>query len=409
MYRYRPQSLLVAALLSLFSLNAHAEQPSLKRGLGLSAETATDVKLIQHSLAWWYNWRLTPNQEALAVSNDSFVPMAWGAKFDADKLRQYLRQHPNTEYLLGFNEPNFASQANMTPEQAAILWPQLQTIADEFHLKLVAPAVNYSPAGVTIAGKKDGNPFAYLDAFFKACQDCRVDYIAVHGYMGSAKALQHYLTKFHQRYHKPIWLTEWNLSHPKQNETQQQQLDFMASTVRWLEQQDYIYRYAWFVGRRTQQVARARQAETISGQHQWNALGELYRMLPAHDQHYAIPATIPAPAANQLVGMHHQILEQYNGGQIALQPSVRGPSKLTFDLQAPQSERYHFALDYQSPQSAKLKFRIDGGAWQSLQLAATGAQLQQSTKTEIALSGGEHQLEIVSHSPHLLLAQVRLQ
>lgn len=400
----------VITLVGLLSLQVQASNPSSpKRGLGFAAPTAADVQLMQDSLAWWYNWRVTPNEDTMSVSDSRFVPMAWGAKFDAKKLRHYLQQHPDTRYLLGFNEPNFASQANITPEQAAKRWPQLEAIADEFHLKLVAPAVNYSPAGVTIAGKKNGNPFAYLDAFFKACRHCRVDYLAVHGYMGSPKALQHYLAKFYQRYGKPLWLTEWNLSRAQQHETVQQQLDFMASTVRWLEQQDYIYRYAWFVGRRSQHIARARHAETITSDHQWNTLGELYRMLPAYHQRYPLPAVIPAAAANQLQGMHHQLLLYRNGRQLVLQPSQHGRAKLAFDLHVATGNTYQLTLHYQSPQPATVKFRLDGGPWQPMTLTATGDQIQTSTHRLLTLNRGEHRLEIVSHSPQLLLAQVGVQ
>ena len=47
------------------------------------------------------------------------------------------------KYLLGFNEPNFKNQANMTPAQAVEVWPRLEAIAEEFGLGLVGLAVNY--------------------------------------------------------------------------------------------------------------------------------------------------------------------------------------------------------------------------------------------------------------------------
>lgn len=59
----------------------------------------------------------------------------------------YLTAHPGVEYLLGFNEPNIAWTAggsSMTPQQAADAWPRLEKIADDYGLKLVAPALNFS-------------------------------------------------------------------------------------------------------------------------------------------------------------------------------------------------------------------------------------------------------------------------
>ena len=38
------------------------------------------------------------------------------------------------KHLLAFNEPNFYSQSNLTPMQAAKLWPTIEAIAKEvFH------------------------------------------------------------------------------------------------------------------------------------------------------------------------------------------------------------------------------------------------------------------------------------
>ena len=103
---------------------------------------------MQGKVSWWYNWAVTPELPVRDHYEDydmDFVPMAWNGAFNETALREFLDEHPNVKYLLGFNEPNFAEQANLTPQQAADLWPQLEAIADDYNLKLVAPAVNYSP------------------------------------------------------------------------------------------------------------------------------------------------------------------------------------------------------------------------------------------------------------------------
>ncbi|CAN0554626.1 unnamed protein product, partial [Ectocarpus sp. 8 AP-2014] len=46
-------------------------------------------------------------------------------------------------YLLGFNEPNYGEQANLTPQEAADLWPQVRQQADDLGMELVSPAVNF--------------------------------------------------------------------------------------------------------------------------------------------------------------------------------------------------------------------------------------------------------------------------
>ena len=67
------------------------------------------------------------------------------ANYDADAIRDYVKSHPSCRYLLGFNEPNFTKQANMTPQKAAEEWTAVKALADELGLEIVAPAMNYSP------------------------------------------------------------------------------------------------------------------------------------------------------------------------------------------------------------------------------------------------------------------------
>lgn len=35
-------------------------------------------------------------------------------------------------YLLTFNEPNFSDQSNMSPQQAADAWPQVEAVATKY-------------------------------------------------------------------------------------------------------------------------------------------------------------------------------------------------------------------------------------------------------------------------------------
>ena len=123
-------------------------------------------------MSWWYNWGTSSHQpvrDTYPSLGMDYTPMAWGLNFNENNMRQYLDNNPNVKYLLGFNEPTHLNQANLTPQQAADLWPILESIADDYNLQLVSPAVGNS----TLYGAWD-----YLDEFFQACNNCRVDYIA---------------------------------------------------------------------------------------------------------------------------------------------------------------------------------------------------------------------------------------
>jgi hypothetical protein len=233
-------------------LIAPAQARSMKRGLAYGHNTPADLAAIAAGVSWWYNWAIIPEDSAANVyRGDSmeFVPMAWSADFSAAKLRAFLKTHPDVKYILGFNEPNFKSQADMTPSAAAAAWPALEAIADEFNLKIVGPAVNYCGDCVSEKGTTYTDPIAYLDDFFAACPTCRVDYIAVHNYMCYQSALKSYLGKFY-KYRKKIWLTEFACwDQPASVVTSQFQIDYMRSALSALETDTMVFRYAWFIGR----------------------------------------------------------------------------------------------------------------------------------------------------------------
>ena len=215
------------------------------------------MKAISPGVAWYYNWAITPdNAEVESVNGDGtylrFIPMAWNNAYNRNQLREYLRTHPGVKYVLGFNEPNFMSQARMKPSEAAAAWPELEAIADEFDLNLVSPAVNYAPGNGAVSenGVTYTDPFKYLEDFFAACPDCRVDYIAVHSYMDWDGAVDWYVGEFIKKFHKPVWLTEFCAWENNQgNLTPEFQRDQLVRKVELLERNEMIAGYAWFIGR----------------------------------------------------------------------------------------------------------------------------------------------------------------
>jgi hypothetical protein len=189
--------------------------------------------------AWYYNWAPETGQIGKPAGSE-FVPMIWGAKSVTAATLSRAKSQGRT--VLGFNEPDFASQANMSVTQALDLWPQL--IATGMRLGSPAPATGAATAG------------GWLDQFMSgaAARGYRVDFIALHWYGSdfSSRAtdqLRSYLDATYQRYHKPIWLTEYALikfgattTYP----TQTQQADFVKASTTMMEHLSYVERYAWF-------------------------------------------------------------------------------------------------------------------------------------------------------------------
>jgi hypothetical protein len=269
-------SLLLLLCLAFSSQEAHAK--SAKRGLGYGYHSAEDMKALSPGMSWWYNWSPTPESTAASTAPTvgvSFVPMVWGGSPTADQLAASIPS--GAQYLLGFNEPNFKYQANMTPSQAAAKWPVLEEVARRKNLKLVAPAVNYCGDCVSEGGVTFTDPVVYLDAFFKACTNCKVDYIAVHWYACDLSALQWYIGLF-KKYNRPIWLTEFACGdRPHDQITLDVQKKYMTDAVNYLENEPAVFRYAWFSGRNNE----IPNINLLGASGQLTELGKLYVNLPA--------------------------------------------------------------------------------------------------------------------------------
>lgn len=182
---------------------------------------------------WYHHWADGP----LDVDNSlEFVPVHWGTKTN-DKWNQRVAEmkKKQPQHLMGFNEPDIDSQANMSPSDAAGVW------MDQIHpwgkkgVKLVSPQVAFD--------------LDWLDSFLKniRSQGGWVDAIAIHWY-GDFKDIagfKAYVQKAHDKFGLPIWIPEVGIttaSGPSEGDC----LNFMQQALGWLESQSYVDRVAWF-------------------------------------------------------------------------------------------------------------------------------------------------------------------
>jgi hypothetical protein len=271
--------------------SAQAQTKSAKRGLAYGYHSADDMRVLAPGMSWWYNWATTPDSGAAGVYQSlgvAYVPMVWGGTPNADQLVASIPQ--GAQYLLGFNEPNFRSQSNKTPSQAAAQWPILQDVARRRNLKLVSPAVNYCGDCVSEGGVTFTDPVVYLDAFFAACKNCQVDYVAVHWYACDLSALKWYIGLF-KKYNKPIWLTEFACGdRPHDQITLALQKQYMTEAVAYLESEPAVFRYSWFSGRNGE----IPNINLLGASGQLTELGKLYVSLPFSG------STTPPPTGGRL-------------------------------------------------------------------------------------------------------------
>ena len=209
---------------------------------GVSAWTFGGVTkaLAESGASWYYTW--SSNHAGIGSPRGvTFVPMIWGAgSVNAATLSQAKRQG---HILLGFNEPDMATQSNLTVARALRLWPQLMATG----MRLGSPAVADDAA----------TPGGWLDRFMRgaAARSYRVNFITVHWYGGdfatgpAVRQLQSYLAAIYVRYHLPIWLTEYALTNfggSPRFPTWQQQAAFVTASTSMLQRLTYVQRYAWF-------------------------------------------------------------------------------------------------------------------------------------------------------------------
>jgi hypothetical protein len=235
------------------------------------------LKALSAGVSWWYNWDFRPDPDlrdgsylALGVE---YAPMIWGA--GSDRAAAKMAIGSDARLLLGFNEPNFGSQANLSAKAAAALWPELSAIADEKGLRLVSPAVNFCGGNC-----QDTDPFHYLDDFFAACSGCRVDAVAMHIYVGcsptgsnKAQYMIDHVETYKKRFSQPLFLTEFACDSAKSDAEQQA---FLEDAVAYLEAEPRIERYAWFSGRATN-VA---HVDLLGSSGELTALGQAYVNAP---------------------------------------------------------------------------------------------------------------------------------
>lgn len=162
--------------------------------------------------------------------------MVWGSNAAANVSAAYVSD--GTQFLLGFNEPNAARQSNLTPADAAALWPAVSAVAKAKNLSLVAPVPS-------------GRDTAWLDSFFSLC-NCEADVsrIALHPYDCTASGLTSSLDAW-SKYGKPLWVTEFNCGDDEANATAKQHLEWMRIALPLLDADDRVERYAWMSGRDT--------------------------------------------------------------------------------------------------------------------------------------------------------------
>jgi len=228
-----------------------------KAGLGWPNGNTVDIKQFETTgkVSWYHSWSTWPTDSEL-----EFSPLFWGNKsiqeFNANLPSVMRKTRPKITAVLGMNEPEIPTQSNLTAQEGAQMWQTyMQPLRSTYPgIRLGSPAPSSSPMG-----KK------WLQDFFTACNgNCTVDFIATHWYGIDADAFITYLKDMNTTFQKPIWITEWacqNYVDFKKQCSQDDVVSFMNKTQTFMDNADFVERYAWFGAMRDMQ-----------GVNQYNAL-----------------------------------------------------------------------------------------------------------------------------------------
>lgn len=391
----------ISTILSLLmAVPVLAQERSAKRGIGWDEKTQPiseqAVSKMAPGVSWIYNWGTKPRNTVANLGREDgmeFVPMCWNANFDEAELRRWLTDNPGVRYLLGFNEPNFSAQANMTPAQAVQAWPRLEKIAADFGLKLVAPALNFTGERV---GGRTWSPYEWLDEFFRLYPDARVDCLALHCYMNWFSANTWFATEYfyadlynpakndvYGRYpnivkyldayraangHFPrMMLTEFCSWENDGTVTGVDfQIDQMTQKVQKLEQSDLVEGYAWF-------MANACAADypyfsifdTNRADSPLSTLGTVYTYMSAFDTNkfYQLGETVDAKDYVDASTDDQQVRLRPNtdgGSAHPLQVEMGSGAWAKYQLNIPAAGVYTFRLRLKSSSDIPLWLYVDG-------------------------------------------------
>ncbi|KAJ5871791.1 uncharacterized protein N7529_004144 [Penicillium soppii] len=193
-------------------------------------------------VSWAYNWAGTLSGSL--PSNVEFIPMLWGTRdFGGWLTTIETVLSSGSNYILGFNEPDMASQANMSPSDAANYYLQYITPYSG-KAKLISPAVTSSTdAGVGLS---------WLESFMSSCADCSITGLAVHWYGSTADEFKSFVTQAISTasdYNlSELWITEFALSADANGSADLATTTaFLNEVIPWLDSQAGVTRYSYFM------------------------------------------------------------------------------------------------------------------------------------------------------------------
>jgi hypothetical protein len=334
--------LLIIIPLSSGYIRAQENKETLMKGIAyrqLEGEGKECTDIDKLNVSWYYNWTPAPN--CPSGTGIEFIPMIWSEKYLFDEnYKKYLLPLIGSDYpaLLGYNEPNWDGQAEMSVKTALRYWPMLEKTG----LRLGSPATTgRSGLDWTIEFMKGVKEKGY-----------RLDFLALHWY-GNCSCTD-YLKDFLDYYDAwgmPMWLTEWSCY----KQDMKTNTDFLKKAIPLLNSYENMERYAWYSNRTTSESYRGAALFDSTGTA--TPTGEIYLDYPAIHEKKAEPAAIP-DIELEIVDFHEDpVLSKNNPGTEDIRHGFEGGRVIK------HRGVYHLFTSEQSGDPKWVKMRL--GHWKS--------------------------------------------
>lgn len=209
-----------------------------KKGIGMSGKKAGwEARLQSLRAKWSYSWSAA--KPATYPAGVDFTPMIWTyRRKESFEQEVAAAEATGSKGLLAFNEPDQAKQGNMTVDAVLEQWPRLQKTG----LCLGSPGCVHPDKQWMIDFMARADALKY-----------RVDFVSVHSYgEPNVEALVKRLTQVHEKFGRPLWITEFGVGDWKAKSVQENQhsaatvLAFMKECLPALDELRFLERYAWF-------------------------------------------------------------------------------------------------------------------------------------------------------------------
>jgi hypothetical protein len=191
-------------------------------------------KFAGSKVSWMYDWEAVIDGTPLDLeyvpllhSNQQWCTEGWFNNV-ANAKKNYKVSH-----ILSFNEPDQVGGGGSNIDV-----PTAVATHKQFIQPLAAQGLRIGSPSVTNANEPNKG-INWLKNFMNSCNGCQIDFVVAHYYAwDKVEDFKNYLTKFHDTFNKPVWVTEFGVTSGNADE-------FLKQVLPWLDAQPWIERYAY--------------------------------------------------------------------------------------------------------------------------------------------------------------------